>query len=383
MSLLCGIFCFLKVLLTNDENKGGKNMSEIFTLIVLVVAIYGAYNLIKLCYKKAMNHFTKDTNGKLTYEQKKNLIDVIKLFSGAQVIGLLLYATPAINENIKIIVSVLVTLAGIVGAFLINEKGEKTSIVRTLIFISQEFFGITMILLMVNKGLGYSISNIFAIWSVYNFFIYKQVNKVENKVLFYVTTLVFLGTLLNNFTNIDMHILVIIFAVILLLINFLLNKEKLEVKIIDNIITTVFVALVFQAVSDMSDMQGVIYLTVLISLVAVINLKIMEGKLNLKAALVYIPYLVILLLSDFEIELLCLFSVFSALGIVWLLSENSGYKKALCTLGLFSTMGFAEKFIAIDEMTGIAIFVVTIVFSLSYLFSVKKSEFYEGGEYHE
>jgi len=358
-------------------------MSEIFTLIVLVVAIYGAYNLIKLCYKKAMNHFTKDTNGKLTYEQKKNLIDVIKLFSGAQVIGLLLYATPAINENIKIIVSVLVTLAGIVGAFLINEKGEKTSIVRTLIFISQEFFGITMILLMVNKGLGYSISNIFAIWSVYNFFIYKQVNKVENKVLFYVTTLVFLGTLLNNFTNIDMHILVIIFAVILLLINFLLNKEKLEVKIIDNIITTVFVALVFQAVSDMSDMQGVIYLTVLISLVAVINLKIMEGKLNLKAALVYIPYLVILLLSDFEIELLCLFSVFSALGIVWLLSENSGYKKALCTLGLFSTMGFAEKFIAIDEMTGIAIFVVTIVFSLSYLFSVKKSEFYEGGEYHE
>ena len=358
-------------------------MSEIFTLIVLGVAIYGAYNLIKLCYKKAMNHFTKDTNGKLTYEQKKSLIDVVKIFSGAQVIGLLFYVTPAINENIKIIVSLLLTLVGIVSAFLINEKGEKNSIVRTLIFLSEEFFGITMILLMVNKGLGYSISNIFAIWSVYNFFIYKQVNKVENKVLFYGTTLVFLGTLFNSFANVDMYILIIIFAVILLLINCLLNKEKLEVKIVDNIVATIFVALVFNAVADMSDMQGVIYFTLLISLVAVIILKIMERKLELKAMLVFIPYLVILLLSDFGIEILCLFSVFSVLGIVWLLSENSGYKKVLCTLGLLSTIGFAEEFINIDELTGIAIYLGATIFSLSYLFSAKKSEYYEEGEYHE
>jgi len=358
-------------------------MGEIFVLIVIGVAIYGAYNLIKLGYKKAMNNFTKDNNGKLTYEQKKNLIDVIKLFSGAQVIGLLFYATPAINENIKIIVSLLLTLVGIVSAFLINEKEEKTSIVRTLIFLSQEFFGITMILLMVNKGLGYSISNIFAIWSVYNFFIYKQVNKVENKIFFYGTVLVFLATFIDKFTGFDMYILVIIFAAILLLINFLLNKEKLEVKIVDNIVTTVFVALVFQAVGDMAEKQGIICGTVIISLITIVILKIMEGKLNVKAGLVYIPYLVILLLSDFEIEILCLFSVFSVLGITWLLSENSGYKKALCTLGLLSTIGFAGEFINIDELTGMVIYLGATIFSLSYLFSVKKSEFYEGGEYHE
>ena len=97
---------------------------------ILLAILYGIFVLIRRGYRSALSNLTKDNaevNGKkrLTYEQKKSFLDIVKLLVGAQLVGLLFYITPVINENIKIIASLLITIGSFAGTFFIKEKPTK------------------------------------------------------------------------------------------------------------------------------------------------------------------------------------------------------------------------------------------------------------------
>ena len=69
---------------------------------ILLAILYGIFVLIRRGYRSALSNLTKDNaevNGKkrLTYEQKKSFLDIVKLLVGAQLVGLLFYITPVIN----------------------------------------------------------------------------------------------------------------------------------------------------------------------------------------------------------------------------------------------------------------------------------------------
>lgn len=349
---------------------------------ILIGIIYGIIRLAKFCYRSIKERILGTPDGKLTYEQKKNLLNVIKLLGGAQLIGLVFYITPTINENLKILVSILIVLGGFIGAFFVN---EKRSLTRTLVFLGQEFFGITMILLMVNKGIGYSVTNIFAIWSVFNLYICMNFKNIENKLFFVTTVLIFIISLLNNYANnIEMYMAIIGLIIVLLMIEIFGVKENKLIQLLHNFILTIFGITVLVAVGDEVDKQAVIFGAVVIYSIALVILQIIRGNLNLKAFLVYIPYVVVLFLSDFILELFLVLTVFNMLFSLWLISGESLYRKYLC-LGLaFLPSAFITEYIVIDEFFGFFIYILSLISIFPYLFTpIKPDTLDEGGDLDE
>jgi len=336
--------------------------------VILLLVIYGVFRFVKFSYRKIKLEITGTENGKLTVEQKKKILNVIKIFGGTQVIGLLFYATPVINENIKILISVLIMLIGFILAFFMKENSNE-SVSRTLVFLGQEFFGITMILLMVNKGLGYSVCNIFVIWSAFNFFIYKQAKNIENKVFFIGTVLIAVFSLISDFAyELEILPLIVGLAITSLGIHLFGNKDSLLLKFLHNLVLTVMTIIVLLAIGNAQDNQLLIFITVFIYMAVIMIEKVINDNFNLRSLLVYVPYVVLLMMSEFKTELLFLVTVFFMMMAIWLLSDKSSYRKWLSVITIFITVGMTINYISIDETIGGIIYISSILFAFSYLF---------------
>jgi len=348
-----------------------------FGALIYVVILFG-----KACYKKLITAITGNSEGKFTYEQKKNILNIIKIFVGAQVISLLFYITPTINENIKIFLSLLIVFGSFIGMFLLNERTGNSSVCRTLIFLGQEFFGMTMILLMVNKGIGYSLNNILAIWTVFNFFIYKKFNKTENKIFFMGTLLTLICSLFINYANeVDTAFGVIVLLIVSIFIQIFADEENLFVKITHNFILTVVGFMILTMVGNDSIEQGIIFMTTLIYMASTAVLRLILNKVNIKAFLTYIPCLVMLLLIEIEISFIGFIAVFNFLVTIWLTSEKSLYKKLLCAFIMLLTTGFdLTAHMVIDRTFGSMIYLGSLIFVCTYVFEPVASKYLAEGE---
>ena len=359
---------------------------------ILIGILYGIFILGRRGYRQIVAELSEDseeTNDgvrrKLTYEQKKSLLDMIKILVGAQMIGLLFYVTPAINENIKIIASLAVTIGAFVATFLIKENKGYNGVSRTLIFIGQEFFGITMFLMMVNKGMGYSVNTIFAIWTAFNFYVSKQFGKIENKIFFWGTFIVLIFSMIGTYANdMDAYILIIGMCVLLLAINFFGDKTKFGTKLIENSTLTVFLIALCSAIFNNVDNQEIIFGTIIVYMLAVIVSLILAKRFNVKALFVYLPYVVLLFLIDWQIEFLWFLSIFNVLLVIWLLGDKSIYKKLLCAVILLCTLPLAIEGANIDELIAFIIYGSSIIFTFTYLFApTRPTDLEEGGKENE
>lgn len=364
---------------------------------ILIAILYGIFKLIKYGYRqivseiieesdvKGNDEITNNIPKKLTYKQKKTLLDIIKVIVGAQMIGLLFYITPVINENIKIIASLVVTLGGFVGTFFIKEKIGYNGICRALIFIGQEFFGITMLLMMVNKGMGYSVNIVFGIWTAFNFYISKQFRKIENKIFFWITFIILIISMLLTYANdVDIHILIMGICGIILGIHFFCDKSKFSVKLLENISLTVLLIATCSAVFNSADNQGIIFGTIVICMLAIIFSLINTKSFNVKALFIYIPCVILLFLIEWEFDLFWFISIFNVLFICWLLSDKSIYKKCLCALFLLCLTPIVVQGADIDKMIAFIIFGSSVIFTFTYLFApTHPINLDEGGEENE
>ena len=301
---------------------------------ILIGILYGIFILGRRGWRYLVSESIGETENtpdsstkKLTYEQKQNLLNMIKILVGAQMIGLLFYVTPAINENIKIIASLAITLGAFVGTFFIKEKKGYNGVCRTLIFIGQEFFGITMFLMMVNKGMGYSVNSIFSIWAAFNYYINRQFGKIENKIFFWITFIILTCSMIGTYANnMDSYILIIGICVLLLGIHFFGDKSKLSTRLVENTTLTALMLSVWSAVGNGVDNQEIIFGTIIVYMIAIIATLVATKRFNPKSLLGYLPYVVILFLIEWELDLLWFLSIFNVLFVIWLLGDKCIYK---------------------------------------------------------
>lgn len=357
-----------------------RNMiSMIFTLAVIVFAIYGLVCAVKKAVAKAKQKMTKE---EVPFETKKNILDAVKLLFGAQVIGLLFYVTPAINENIKIILSLIITLGTLVFAFFTEEKKGINGACRALVFIGQEFFGITMLLIMVNKGIGYSVNIVFLLWTIFNFYIAKKVGKTENKAFFWITLGVFVISLLENYVNeINSTLAIIVTCVILLGIHGFSKRESIGSRICSNFCFTLLMFLVCSETLDTSEPSYIIFFITILFIVGSVIEQFLLEKLNLRALLMYIPYVVVLFVTEPEPEIIALLGLFNILVSVLLFSEESIYKKVLSALFLLIIWVNVGNKVNIDELVYTIIYLSSVIVGYAYLLTpAKAKELEEGGE---
>jgi len=359
----------------------------LFNFAVIGFAIYGlicAMKNISLNAKKMVLRYEKQ----ISTERKKNMLNAVKLLFGAQVIGLLFYITPVINENIKIILSLITTLGAFVAVALIEEKKGINGAYRALVFIGQEFFGITMLLLMVNKGMGYSVNVIFLLWTIFNFYIFRKVGKIENKAFFWVTLSIFVISLLGTYVDdVNLMFAIIVTCIALLSIHFIGNPENKGICIADNICFTLLILLTLGAFNDSETSYLGSFITIIFTIgligVGVVRayLNQEDGKnINLRALLLYIPFIVILMVSTLEDDLFLLLGIFNLAVSMLLVSRNSIYKKVLAGL-ILATIGFAAmENVNVDELIFAIIYFSSVIFGYAYLWVPEKVEVLEEGD---
>lgn len=366
------------------------DLEELVMLIIVVsgfsLMVYGLITLIKNIVAKWKENYNENDVDKPKLELTKNVLDAIKLLFGAQMIGLLFYITPAINENIKIVLSLAVTLGAFVGTFLIKEKNGYNGACRSLIFIGQEFFGITMLLMMVNKGMGYSINVVFALWALFNFYIMKEFGKLENKVFFWITLGIFVCSLLGTYVDDISSIVAVVFlAVILLAIHIFNKKETLGISILSNILFVILFFVSIGAIVETYETPLVMFIITLAFVLGITVARIVDRELNAKAFLLYIPLGVTLLLVSNLEEVVVLISLFNILVAALVASPRSIFKKTMSLFVLlFLTIVVGEN-AASDEMVSCLIYISSVIVAYSYLITLgKKVEIAEeGGEDNE
>lgn len=369
-------------------NSVDEFFSIVIPLAILLAILWGISILGRKGYRHVVAEIVGNSDGervKLTYDQKQNLLNMIKILVGAQMIGLLFYVTPAINENIKIIASLAITLGAFVGTFFIKERKGYNGVCRTLILIGQEFFGITMFLMMVNKGMGYTVNTIFAIWTAFNFYISKQFGKIENRFFFWLTFVILIFSMIGTYANdMDAYILIIGICVLLLGIHFFGDKSKLSTKLVENITLTALMISVWAALANGADNQGIIFGTVIVYMIAIIVTLVATKRFNPKALFVYLPYVVVLFLIEWELDSLWFLSIFNVLFVIWLLADKSIYKKLLNALVLLCTVPIVIEGANMDELIAIIIYGSSIIFTCTYLFApTRPDNLEEGGEENE
>lgn len=345
---------------------------------ILLGILYGIWMLVKYGYKKIVAKYGQKYNSEgnregFSYEQKKTLLDMIKVFLIAQVIGVLFYVTPTINENVKILVSLIVTLATFVGTFFIKEKKGYNGLCRVLIFIGQEFFGITMFLMMVNKGMTYTVNTIFAIWTLFNLYISKEFGKIENKLFFWGTFIILICSMISTYANeMEAYVLVISMCILLLGIYFFADKSKMSVKLFDNVLITLLAIVVVTAVYNLVENQVVIFATTVIYMIAVVSTLVVLKRFNFYTLFTFLPYAILIFLIDLEeFEIAPLLSIFNVTFVIWVLSEKSIYKKLLCAMMLCFTISAVIENSVIDELLALIIYGSSIIFVFTYLFAPK------------
>ena len=365
------------------------DFEELATLIILIsgfsLMVYGLITLIKNIVKK-IKEINANKGGKTSIENKNEILTILKLLFGAQVIGVLFYVTPAINENIKIILSLGITLASFVATFLIKEKKGYNGLCRGLIFIGQEFFGITMLLMMVNKGMGYSMSVIFGIWSLFNLYIAKEFGNVENKIFLGITTIIFLGALIGGWIDeISLMMATITISIILLALHVLSKANTLLVKLSSNVLFTILIIMASCVVMGVDETQSgiLIGITTVFTLGLVVAMSVLQNA-KLRASFMYIPFLVVLLSIEFSFEVFAFISLFNIIVAILLTSEGSIYKNIL---GLLTTIILGLVLMGnvnIDIMAYVIVYISSVIVCFAQYITPKKvEELVEGGEDHE
>lgn len=356
---------------------------EDFVMVFIVSLLsYGLIALIKNMMAKYKAHVAI---GKPNLIVKKDILDAIKLLAGAQVVCLLFYITPAINENIKILLSLAITLGAFVGTFLIKENKGYNSLCRGLIFIGQEFFGITMLLMMINKGMGYSVTVIFALWSAFNFYIMKEFGKVENKMFFWLTFIALIISLLDNYIDDITSVLgVILIAIILLITHIFIKNESISVSFASNVLFILMFMATIEAIGYDGNGSLVMFIITLVFLLALAISKVIEGNMNLKVFLLYIPLGIILLLGVEIEEIIMLIPLFNIIVAAVIASPKSVCKKVLAIGVLLFFTESAGNLASANEEVSSLIYFCSVVFVLTSLLTPnKKVELSKGGDYNE
>ena len=334
---------------------------DFIELAVVLVALYGFFCLLKKFWQKFVT---------IEPEKKRDAASVLKISLIGIIVGLLLYVTPFVNETVKVIISLLVTLGAFIGTFIMKEKKGYTFNLRIIIFIGQIFFGITMLLLMVNTNLGYSFLSVFAIWTIFNIYISKQFKKPENIILLGITAFGFAISVLNAYENtLSAVAWITILSIILLACEFFNIREKFIGKGIHNVLFTVL--LIIFASQTKVDMALNIFIITLVFLIAIIALLILKKKeFNLKSFLIYVPFVVVVLLAGFEEDFQMIISLFNLMVAGWLLSEKSIYKKVLISIFMVISVCALLESTYLDEVIQLIIIASTAL-TFVYLFEKK------------
>lgn len=346
--------------------------------------IYGFITLVRNIIAKYKEKIS-DEDGKPNFVIKKDILDAVKLLFGAQVLCLLFYITPVINENIKIVLSLILTLGSFVGTFLIKERKGYNSLCRGLIFVGQEFFGITMLLMMINKGMGYSVPVIFALWTVFNFYIMKQFGKLENKIFFWITLVVLICSLIaTHVSDISSIVTVVVIAAILLLIHIFNKKETIGISVLSNVLFVLLFLVSIFAVRETVENPLVMFIITMVFVLGMLIARIIDKDLTPKALLLYVPWgVMVLLVEDFE-SCAILASLFNIMVAALIASPSSICKKVLSFIILSFLTIFVEEMATVDAIVSCLIYVCSIfLVYASLLTPSNKVDVEEGGDENE
>lgn len=360
-------------------------------LIMLFIMVFPmcliSYGLITFVKNKVAKYKaqTAIVGGRPNLTIKKDILDAVKLLFGAQVLCLLFYITPAINENIKIVLSLAVTLGSFVATFLIKEKKGYNGLCRGLIFVGQEFFGITMLLMMINKGMGYSITLIFALWSLFNFYIMKEFGKLENKMFFWITLISCIISILGNYAeDISSVFGVIIIAIPLLLIHIFIKKETIGISIVSNILFILMLIVSRQAVGYTYETPFIMLTITFVIVAAFVFAKLFERNLNIRAFLLYIPFVAILLLGVALEDIVMVIPLLNIIVAAVIVSPNSICKKVLAIGFLLWLTGSVVNLSSVDELVSTLIYLSSVIFAFTSIITPnKKVKLTEGGDDNE
>ena len=241
---------------------------------------------------------------------------------------------------------------------------------------------------MVNKGMGYSINVVFLLWTIFNFYILRKVGKIENKAFFWITLVVLLISLLGTYVeDINLVFAMIVVCVVLLGIHFIGNHQKTGVRYADNFCFTLLFILTLCAFDDSKISYLVAFIAIvfsvgLIAVGAVRNyLEQPEArKINWRALLFYVVFIVILMVAELEVELVLLLGLFSLTVSMLFVSNKSIYKKVLAGI-LFWIIGVgAMDMVNIDEAIFGIIYLSAIIVGYAYLLGPVKVEALEEGD---
>jgi len=317
-------------------------IDEIPFLVVLLLAIYGGYSLIKNIVTRVKS---RPANNLEREEGRRNLFNSLKIFFVGIIVAIIIYMTPVISETIKIIISLVVTVGTLGTAFLLNDEENKKSWLRPVLFMGQMFFGITMFLMLVNTNMGYSEFSIFLIWSIFNLFISKYFGNIENKILFVITTLITLILGISRYVvNLEAYVAVGIFCVLLLALQIFLDKEQTIVKIIRSTLITLLFFAYFMYLSN--HYGGIVFADKVmlgITIVFLVVTFVIEGlvngfrEINFKGFAIYIPLIIAILLAGIkgnEEDFILVFGALNLTVATWLLANKTVYDKLLALVVL-------------------------------------------------
>lgn len=339
---------------------------DLIELAVMIVALYGLFSLVKKVYQKIRS---------TDVEKRRNVFNAAKIFLIGIIAGLVLYLTPFVNETIKIIISLGITLGAFIGTFAIKEKHGYNFNTRITVFIGQIFFGITMLLLMVNTNLGYSVVSVFGIWTIFNLYISRQFSKTENVFMFITTLIMFGGLAIGNYNN-DIDLLTGVSGIVIILSLYQLLKQLFEfkenfiMKAIHNVLMTTLPVMIIS--SQNTDEALMLFVITIIFVIGMLFLlAINKEKINLKSFLVYIPILTVFLLSGFDETIGMLISIHNLMLVMWLLAEKSVYKKLLVVILMLVSVCAMLDAIYLDGLFRLII-VASTALTFVYLFEPKK-----------
>ena len=351
------------------------DFEDVMRMGFIFLALYGFVVLIaKVCTK--ILDFSEEVNE----EKRRNFFDTSKIVLIGVIVGLLYYLTPIMQETVKIILSLIVTLGAFITTFVIKEKNGYNFISRIAVFIGELFFGVTMFLLMVNTNLGYSPLLILLIWSIFNFYIYKQFGNSENKVLFGITlTIDAIIGFTQYVVNFKPDVLLISMAVILLVCQFFNIRKNFLGQLIHNVFVTFALILTIECAGNSDEVLSfLVTIILLLGTIAIMVFASKEEMLNPRSFLTYIPFVAVLLVNGWFEELGMFISIFNILVMIWLLSNKSFYKKLLAGIGLIECSIGMLDYTQSDALYSIIV-ITSVVLTLVLLLEPKKKVVIEEG----
>lgn len=347
------------------------DIEDFLRLGFVFLALYGLLVLLKNCSGKIIKWFSN---------KEQTFFDTAKIILIGGIIGLLYYLTPIMQETIKIVLSLAVTLGAFIATFILKEKNGYNFTTRILVFIGQLFFGVTMFLLMVNTNLGYSPLLILLIWSIFNFYVCKEFGKSENKVLFGITVLMAAVIGFGQYVvNFEPNVLLIAIAVILLFCQFFNIRKSFFGRLVHNVfVTLASILAIGSAVDGHVVLSFIVTLVLLIATIILTLFNRKDEKINLKSFLMYIPFVAVLLINGWCEDLGIAISGFNVLTVIWLLSEGSIYKKLIAGIGLIEVTLNLMDSMQSDDLYQLII-LASVVLTLILLLEPKKKVVIEEG----